>query len=193
MSQMMKTSLAGSALALLCLLSVAGCGDQNSGNNFDSSTGKHPAGWVSAGHQTAAQADLAGCSECHGADFQGGVSGVACTSCHLGDQTSVHPVSWGAFTYAEHGAYVQQNGYGSCANASCHGSELTGVAGSGPSCTSCHMGGALSAHPTSWTQAGDHGAYVQTFGAAACVNAVCHGTTGQGVPQSGPACITCHR
>lgn len=134
MSQVIKTLLAGSALALLCLLSLAGCGDSNSQVNFDATTGQHVAGWVPAGHKAAALADIGNCTQCHGADYLGGVSMVACIRCHLGDETNVHP--------------------------------------------------------TSWTQPGDHGAYVQAFGAAACRNAVCHGTVGQGA--AGPACNTCH-
>ena len=67
--------------------------------------------------------------------------------------TSVHPVSWGTGTQIalNHAPYVATNGNTSCQNNYCHGSTLAGVAGSGPSCASCHLGGATSVHPLDWS------------------------------------------
>lgn len=201
MSQIMKTSLALAMLAFLCALSLAGCGDKNSGSDYDSDAGKHPPGWLPGDHVGAAQAHLDTCSDCHGANFTGGISKVACTQCHLGDQTHVHPLQWdlhGSFTYALHGGYVQQNGAAACSNAFCHGTNLEGVTGSGPSCTSCHLGGPLSAHPVEWkNEIALHGGYVLQQGTRGppnqgCRNVTCHGADLQGVFLSGPACNDCH-
>jgi predicted CxxxxCH...CXXCH cytochrome family protein len=45
----------------------------------------HPAGWSArTQHGYAANADLASCRACHGADLAGGAVGVSCNSCHGG-------------------------------------------------------------------------------------------------------------
>jgi len=202
MSQIITSSLVMAMLALLCLLPLAGCGDSNSQASFDSATGTHPAGWLPSGHKIEALAHIDNCTQCHGSDFLGGTSKVACTSCHLGNPRAVHPELWGQFAYALHGSYVAQNGSARCATAECHGTDMSGVAGSGPSCSSCHLGGNLAVHPTSWTRIfttapgisptnlPDHGAYVNANGSAACATAVCHGTGG--VFLSGRSCLACH-
>lgn len=120
-------------------------------------------------------------------------SGVSCTSCHLGGVDSVHPTSWGELTYYYHAVYARANGTSSCANVNCHGATLEGVSGSGPSCTSCHMGGVNSVHPAAWNaDITLHKPYVGTFGTSACATAVCHGSDLKGVYLSGPHCNVCH-
>jgi len=71
-------------LLLAGLLLGIGCGtsDPNSTAPFDSDSG-HSVDWLPAGHAQAAQADPAACTECHGSDLSGGISGVSCTPCHL--------------------------------------------------------------------------------------------------------------
>jgi hypothetical protein len=210
--------LALAMLSFLGFLSLAGCGDTNSKSNYDPDLGKHPAGWLPAGHAAAARADIDSCRACHGQDFTGGISKVACTLCHLGQfftgaigtgpepglivsHFGVHPPEWtihGDLTYALHGPYVQQHGAAACANAFCHGTDLQGVPLSGPSCSSCHMGGPFSMHPIEWAnQINLHGGYVLqhgTFGPPnqGCRNVTCHGAQLQGVLLSGPACNDCH-
>lgn len=99
----------------------------------------HPgAGWVVAGHKTAALADMVGCQKCHGADYLGGGSHVACTGCHMEDRTKVHRLGWYPDVQLNHRAYAATNGTSSCANLYCHGANLSGVANSGPSCSTCH-------------------------------------------------------
>ena len=208
MSQIKSISLILCLLFSLALLALSGCGDKNSQTDFSSNSGAHPAGWLTPApslHGKVANNQVAtnkvNCTECHGDDFLGGISKVACTKCHLGNDRQVHPLQWGQFAYALHGSFVQQKGTASCANVSCHGSDLTGVAGSGPSCTSCHLGGSpTSSHPAGWNTTADftsgqqplHAQYVGSNGTTACRNAVCHGANLQGVFLSGPSCNACH-
>jgi hypothetical protein len=172
---------------------LAGCGDSNPQVTFDSLSGKHQNNWLPSGHTAEAKAHPESCADCHGSDFLGGVSKVACTQCHLGNPNSIHPVRWGNFAYALHGIYVRANGTSSCANIYCHGANLQGVAGSGPSCTQCHLGGPTSVHPAAWdNNIALHKDYVGSNGTTSCRNTVCHGANLQGVFLSGPACAACH-
>ena len=103
MSSVNKNMIVG-LLLLAGLLALAGCGSEKNENTvFDGD--EHPAGWLITGHPAAAQADASVCEECHGADFSGGVSGVACASCHV------------------NGSPLTQTG---CT--SCHGKPPTGTA-----------------------------------------------------------------
>jgi len=131
---------------------------------------------------------------CHGTTLTGVTdSGPSCSICHLGGAGSFHPIAWGLNATTLHGAYVDTNGTAACANAACHGTNLAGVANSGPACSSCHLNGSYSVHPLNWTNVTiDHAAYVNSNGATGCANAACHGTTLGGVTGSGPACSSCH-
>jgi hypothetical protein len=180
---------------------LAGCGDKNSQSTFSADGGgTHVAGWLPGGHSAAAAANIVSCTECHGSDYAGGIAKVACTQCHLGDQQNIHPLAWGFSNYSialSHGSYVAKNETSACANVYCHGANLTGVNFSGPSCTSCHIGGPLAVHPASYaiwtnmTSQGFHGRYVVKNSTASCANAVCHGTNLLGA--SGLSCTTCHK
>lgn len=194
MSQVRKISLPPFLLLPLLLFMLAGCGDTNSqGTNLDTATGKHPSGWLPSGHTTEAKAHMDTCADCHGADYLGGISKIACTQCHLGNQKSFHPIQWGNFAYALHGNFVKLNGTTSCANDNCHGADLRGVIGSGPSCTQCHLGGPTSKHPVAWsTKIVLHKDYVALYGSTSCRNSFCHGPDLKGVFMSGPSCNTCH-
>jgi len=173
---------------LALAVAASGCGDANPEAVFGFDDA-HPAGWLPAGHAAAASADTSSCTECHGTALDGGVSATACTTCHLGSPTEVHPLTWGFFAYSRHGDFVDANGTASCANVYCHGAALDGVVSSGPSCTSCHMGGVNSAHPTDWTDNISHGLYVGLNGTSSCATAVCHGPDLTGVIESGPSCF----
>jgi hypothetical protein len=195
MSQITKTSLTFAFLLLLSVVTLAGCGNSNSQSNFDSSTGKHPSGWLPDGHMTVAKASLETCTQCHGADYSGGISKIACTDCHIGNQQSIHPTSWGPFGFILHADYVNTNTNSTCANALCHGAQLNGVGGTGPSCTSCHMGGVASMHPLWGTPAyATHGSFVKNNSndTSGCANAKCHGTNLDGAGGAGPSCTSCH-
>lgn len=217
MPQIRIPSLALGLLLSLPLIVLSGCGDKNSQADLDSTLGKHSASWLPSGHTIAAKANLGGCTECHGGDFMGGVSKVACTKCHLGNTLAPHPIfwnytstqptAWGTYAYAFHSVSAKQQGLAgvktSCGVASCHGTDLQGVSGSGPSCTSCHKD-TMSTHPVEWaislthspggvaTVLPDHGTWVNTVESASCKNVVCHGPQGQGVFLSGIACTACH-
>lgn len=174
---------------------MSGCGSSTANPNATSSAeGGHPAGWLPAGHKAAAEEDINVCAECHGSTYDGGIAGVSCTLCHLGDKDHVHPLEWGSQVTTTHGAYVGNNGSTACANANCHGTDLSGVTGSGLSCSSCHLGGNGSVHPLRWGSNVTlyHRWYAFHNGTTACSNASCHGTTLTGVAQSGPDCGTCH-
>lgn len=187
-----KTAKSLFAGFLIFTASFIGCSDPNAQSPINPDTGSHSANWLPAAHMAAATSDPNSCSACHGADFNGGISGVSCTSCHLGSPTSVHPVDW-VPVYSAHGPYVKANSTSTCANQYCHGLSLTGVPASGPSCTSCHLGGLTSGHPADWVPIySTHGPYVTTNGTNSCSNQSCHGTTLTGVPDSGPSCTICH-
>jgi predicted CxxxxCH...CXXCH cytochrome family protein len=181
-------------LFLTGLLFLAGCGSEKNEKTPEFDGDQHTAGWLPAGHRDAARADETVCTECHGADFSGGISKVSCSQCHLGGVNSVHPLVWSGQTVTAHGGYVAGNGNTQCANAFCHGTTLSGVAQSGPSCTSCHLGGVGSVHPASWGTGSqvvpNHAPYASTNGATACSNVSCHGTNLAG--GAGPACSLCH-
>ena len=175
-----------------CFL-LGGCGDTSPEATLDTGTGQHAAGWLPSGHKAQAQAHMEMCADCHGADFLGGIAIVACTQCHLGNQNSIHPTAWGINAYALHPDYVRLNGTTGCANVCCHGPNLDGVGGTGPSCTQCHLGGISSFHPIPWnTNILLHKDYVQANGDSSCRNAACHDANLQGVYLSGPACSLCH-
>ena len=190
MSPLKKTYIANSMLFIVSLFLLSGCGDKNSSANFVTDTGEHLSGWLPLGHKADAVANIESCTECHGSDYAGGIARVSCSQCHLGGYNAVHPLEWGDFTYARHADYVTQNGTSACANASCHGSDLNGVSNSGPSCTSCHMGGIYSYHPADWTA--DSSAHPNYADLSPCANNACHGAQLQGVAESGPACTSCH-
>lgn len=195
MSQITRMLVSG-LLLLTGLFLLAGCGSSsNSPAAMDpASPSGHPANWLPAGHAAVAQADFAICSQCHGMDLLGGISRVSCTQCHLGNFQTVHPVDWDDLVGIRHAGYVRSNGNAACSNINCHGATLTGVSGSGPSCTSCHLGGLNSVHPQDWGSLASqkHPAYVAANGTTACANIVCHGPALTGVPDSGPSCTSCH-
>jgi hypothetical protein len=194
MSQIRQHDPLLAVLLLLAVLSFAGCGTPNDSSSFNPDSGRHPAGWLPAGHTTKAVADMASCAQCHGADYAGGISGISCSSCHMGGVASIHP-PWGTPDYAMHGSYVKSNSNDTsgCANSACHGTALTGVSGSGPSCTLCHIGSAVSIHPLEWN--GDvmvHKTKVGFTNIESCKNIVCHGAALEGVYLSGHSCYICH-
>jgi len=211
MSQIRTSTLALAALLSLIVTALSGCGDENSQASLEPISGKHLANWLPSGHKATARANVAACADCHGQDLNGGISKVSCTLCHLGNAFSVHPVLWGNFAYAFHADYVETSATGStsCAVAVCHGTDLLGVAGSGPSCAiNCHMAGTAQAPQkhawlgeTTAENIAGHRAYfaANPINYTTCRNNACHGGAGSTAPPpgvflSGPACLGlgCH-
>lgn len=140
MSSMIRPLLVIGVL-IAAVLAVSGCGDSDRTATFDPETSVHPPDWLPAKHMYEAREDIDSCKSCHGTDLvSGGISKVACNTCHLGGPSSVHPVEWGESAVEEHGLYVVQNGVSSCRNMWCHGQQLEGVGESGPACAECHPG-----------------------------------------------------
>ena len=85
MSSLTKITILGVQILTGALL-VTGCGSSSSNSKatFNSDTQQHADGWLSTGHETAAQADMTACTECHGSDYLGGISGRSClgSKCH---------------------------------------------------------------------------------------------------------------
>lgn len=135
----MKTSIRG-LLAALALFSLAACGDTRSEtNNFSVEAKKHPANWVLSQHKQEALANLEGCFECHGTEGNGGISNIACNSCHLGGPLNVHPEEWGVGgvnVTNNHGEYLGTHTGTTCSTVYCHGVNWEGS--SGPACAACH-------------------------------------------------------
>jgi len=185
------------SLLFLCftviLIMIAACkSTPNSRSLINPDTGKHATDWVSA-HPSHYVADPGQCSDCHGTDLKGGISGVSCFSadfsgvaCHaLGP--AGHPANWAV--PSEHGtaakgapSRVPITGFSVCAV--CHGSDFNGGA-VGMNCFTCHGGSAP--HPTAWmpTSTYQHNT-TDTANAATC--ALCHlNGLNSPVPSPNPA------
>lgn len=118
-----------------------GCNDCHDGS------GGHPDGFARPAAPTFHGLEVAAmgprfCRDCHGADYSGGWSGVACADCHPGGPGghpapwSGHPADWlnpGSPRY--HGAVVFEGGVDECTR--CHGFGLGGGT-SGVACAKCH-------------------------------------------------------
>jgi predicted CxxxxCH...CXXCH cytochrome family protein len=185
--------------ALIVSLALFGCSDPNNQSYFSSDTGKHLSGWLPAQHATYATSGTSSlgepipatsqCAECHGADLTGGISGVSCTSCHMGGVTNIHPAGWLGDACTNHGTFVltSPSSTSGCANAYCHGTNLGGVPQSGPSCTKCHP-----TIPTSSSCGTCHG--IPPDGLAPAGNAYPNlpGKHATHVALNGVTCAACH-
>jgi hypothetical protein len=171
----------------------------------------HQAGWQTPGSATfhgaalkAVNYNAAACQSCHGSDFAGGTSGVACATCHA---NYPHPAGWatpGGNT--SHGVALKSASWADASCQACHGSNYQGGT-SGTSCFTCHP-----AYPHSASFAtGGHQSYIVAKGYAFDECKTCHGpaysggtivTTGcmtsgchvdqTGTAKSPEACNTCH-
>jgi predicted CxxxxCH...CXXCH cytochrome family protein len=75
------------------------------------------------------------CTECHGEDYSGGTSGVACSDCHA---NYPHPNNWVAPGNASsHAAHLKDHYWNMDQCKSCHGANYQGGV-SGVSCYNCH-------------------------------------------------------
>ncbi|MFQ6113891.1 MAG: cytochrome c3 family protein [bacterium] len=81
------------------------------------------------------QWDWDACKSCHGENFDGGISKVACSSCHA---TIPHPSGWvnpGSENF--HGKAIRQANWQMSGCLGCHGQDYRG-ASTGVSCITCH-------------------------------------------------------
>ena len=167
--------LAGAFLAL------AGCSTPNQQTSgFNTTTGKHTETWYTD-HRAAFLQNPQGCSECHGADFRGGISVVSCFSsnfsgltCHANGPSN-HPANWPS--PAIHGAAAKaapdpatMSGFSTCQI--CHGTDFSGGFIQTIVCSACHGGSAP--HPVSWMTATGTYTHTTTNAGNAAVCAQCH-------------------
>lgn len=126
------------------------------------------------------------CQQCHGENFNGGISSPSCTSCH--SAISVHKsgiIDPNSSNF--HGKYALPNGFTDCQQ--CHGDNFAG-GNLSPSCVTCHS--AINVHQAGILEPASpefHGKYQLTNGFTNCQQ--CHGDDFTGGSIS-PSCVTCH-
>lgn len=129
------------------------------------------------------------CAPCHGTDYAGGQSRVACFTCHTSYPHASQWVDENAPGY--HGAYLSTRNFNNNECKSCHGESLQGGDGK-QACNSCHA-----TYPHSSTFKNDannaefHGPYLKAQGYALNACADCHGSDYMG-GSSRASCYTCH-
>ncbi len=148
---------------ILCgfIATMAACSSPNTNSVLNPETGKHSATWI-VDHRTAFLTNQATCTECHGSDLQGGISGVSCFSasfegmtCHASGPSG-HPAGWASPD--SHGAAAElapdataTKGFSTCQL--CHGPDLTGGL-AGQTCLNtagCHGAAVAAPHsPAPW-------------------------------------------
>ena len=126
-------------MLIVCFVSVLwiiGCSEDKT----PLASASHPDGWNTKGadvfHGTKVlEAGYNSCKTCHGADLEGGRTGISCFTCH---QTYPHPREWNYITHSNfHGEYIKSNGGSLDYCKGCHGDNLSGGR-SGVSCYRCH-------------------------------------------------------
>ena len=187
----------GCLILLAAFAAAAGCstaettGGSGTNVNHVLPSGGSVSGWMvvpsGGSHASTATQDYianggrSSCTECHGSDLGGGISGVSCfgntTGCHHGPVDD--PVgNWK--TPAGHGATAKKapgsSGFASCQI--CHGKDFSG--GGADSCYACH---AVSPHaPKPWL--GSPYTHTTTDKANAPVCYQCHAYTGTANPNN---------
>ncbi|MDH5559614.1 MAG: hypothetical protein OEY59_02010 [Deltaproteobacteria bacterium] len=128
------------------------------------------------------------CIDCHGADMDGGTTGVSCYQCHF---NKWDPSKWIDHTVVINNARHATGHYDPEANCvDCHGSDLKGTKDA-PSCYSCHWGvwaGAMIPH-TDYEHGIPHARGMDTPIASGCGN--CHGADLRGA-NGIDSCYKCH-
>ncbi len=165
------------ALTISCaLLVLAGCSSPNREVSFNDVTGKHGDGWY-ADHRAAYLKNPQTCIRCHGADLQGGISGVSCSSsAYAGLACHAHPTGWEAAD--PHGAAAKSapsstTGFSYCQN--CHGADFAGgfTLSTCLNTSGCHGVGVMAPHsPKPWI--GNTRTHTTTDPGNAAVCAQCH-------------------
>ena len=153
----------------------------------------HPKDWLNktsqAFHGTVLQAnnyDMRECAQCHGRQFNGGIVGVSCKTCH---PTFPHPDNWTGEGEDSHGEYLESKGYDVKACQGCHGENFDIVKVKN-SCRTCH---ATYPHADNWKGPGEdsHGEYLKAKDYELSSCKLCHGENLDEV-MAGNSCVTCH-
>ena len=146
----------------------------------------HPAGWSEpdrhGGEVLAAAAGAEACAtSCHGADFAGGFTGIACADCH-----PLYPHSAGWEEPGRHGAPAFFDTLPARCGG-CHGLALQG-GDSGVGCFDCHPG---YPHEARWEEPHRHGLKTLRAGTVDGCASACHGADFLG-GLSSVSCFGCH-
>jgi predicted CxxxxCH...CXXCH cytochrome family protein len=189
-------------IALVLIVIFSGCSSGNKESSFNTDMGRHAASnWANPDvHGSAAKTQPKGfisCQECHGNDFQGGITALSCFTCH-GVNAPHAPAPWRGGTYTH--TTTDPGNADLCALCHTNGANSSmqplppASAGTAPGCfnnTLCH---AAAGHPVGWNSPSQHGVSAKaqpsvSGGFSLCQS--CHGSdfTG-GTTQT--SCFTCH-
>ena len=131
----MKVAL--SILITICLIIFWSC--SKDADPIQSVT--HPPGWTEQGTDNfhgkkVFEIKSEFCTSCHGDDYSGGESGVACADCHA---DYPHPPTWiTPGSDGSHVAYIRDQNWSMDRCKTCHGDNYRGGS-SGDSCFRCHL------------------------------------------------------
>ncbi len=129
---------------------------------------------------------FADCQQCHGVNFNGGISSPSCTTCHSAISVHKNGINDPASPNF-HGKYALPTGFGVCQQ--CHGQNYAG-GNLSPTCVTCHQ--SINVHKAGILDPSSpdfHGKYQLTNGFTSCQQ--CHGANFAGGSIS-PSCATCH-
>jgi hypothetical protein len=167
------------------LFVISACSDERN----PVTVGTHPEGWVDAasanwhGLATANyEQSQDNCQSCHGADYNGGSSGVSCYTCH---GSYPHMANWSSPN--NHGRYLLDETGNISDCQSCHGEDYSGGS-SGVSCYTCH---ALFPHPDRY-RSGHADDMENIYWQIGRECQSCHGNTYNGNGYSAKNCNVCH-
>jgi predicted CxxxxCH...CXXCH cytochrome family protein len=131
------------------------------------------------------------CKSCHGANLDGGSSGVSCYNCH---ESYPHLTGWVDEENSKfHGRFLETLGWDLSTCQACHGANLDGGT-SGVSCTNCHES---FPHIAGWAESassGFHGKYLKSNNWDLTSCTTCHGSNYDGGTILDVSCMTsqCH-
>ncbi len=133
------------------------------------------------------QWNLSDCQSCHGAQFDGGTSGVSCYTCHA---LYPHMAAWSdPSSLNSHGNFLKAKQWDASSCQACHGTLYDGGT-TGVSCYTCH---ASYPHDVQFGTAG-HPSYLQANGFPLVECQTCHGASYAGGAVVTVSCMTagCH-
>jgi len=120
------------------LLILTACSDpQNAPTGVDEKVSIHEPGWTMPASTSFHGVALAGkkfdaseCRQCHGSQFDGGISNVSCKTCHA---SYPHPANW----IGAHTGFIKNTNYNLNSCKGCHGQDY-GIKKINNSCLTCH-------------------------------------------------------